>query len=188
MKYALILGSGLAMASVGVSDTASPLVRVPVEDRGTLCFQRPPSWNHTVKGPSIGPTIEFNAREGADFSVLITAIPNLNDRYQDEKELERAVRTEGESMLPTALQQEIELIRVAGPDHFGFLYHLTDQKPESGPGDYRELHRGTLRMPTVILSVTILTHTGDARTVDAAIGLLEGVTFVPEKSIGCTAA
>lgn len=185
MKYALILCFGLVMAGCTGVDTAPRLLPVPVGDRGVLCFRLLPSWIHTVRGPSLGPTVEFNAARGGDFVVLITAIPNLNDSFRDEKDLERAVRAEGESMLPTALQDDVELVRVAGPQHVGFLYHLTDRKPESGPGDYRELHRGTVRMSTVILSITILTHTGDAGTLDAAIHLLEAVTLLPEKSPDC---
>src|SRR5262245_12294514 len=174
MKPTWIVVLGLSIAVPASSDPYAPFVRVPIEGRGVLCLERPATWRYEVQGPLVGPTIEFGPTSEPDFSMLITAIPVPKGRIKNKRELETMVRNEGKEMLPTSIQEQIDLIPVTGPQqHVGFLYHLTDRKSEVGPGDYREIHRGAVQMSSVLLSVTILTHTGDTQTVDVGLRILE---------------
>jgi len=112
-----------------------------------------------------------------DFSVLVTAIPWRNGRPFSDEELKESVRQKGVDLLSTAIQTEVALVRVAGEQAKGYLYHLTDRNPERGPGDYREVHQGAVIVGPYLLSVTILARPGDSATVTSALQALSTVTY-----------
>ena len=173
MKSRLALVAALALVSCG---PATDRTEMKLDTGAKIAFTHPASWNATVKGPSLGPTLELGPGK-LDFKVLITAIPRKNGRFGTQAELEEGVREKGRALLSTSLQTDLLLLPVAGPEAKGFLYHLTDKKTEAGPGDYRELHQGALVIGPYLLSATILTHTTDLDTVDEAMKVLASATY-----------
>ena len=158
---------------------ASTTTDVPVGKGQRLVFTHPSTWQPKVSGPAVGPTLEFRPTGSGDFSVLITAIPRLNGFPRSDKELEGDVRQHGQSLLSTSLQNEVKIIRIAGKEASGYLYHLTDKNPERGPGDYREVNQGSVVVGPYLLSVTILTHSDDSATVAEALNVLSSATYQP---------
>jgi hypothetical protein len=129
----------------------------------------------TVSGPAIGPTVRFAPAGSGDFSVLITAI--VSRTPLDDAAIERLVRERGEAMLPTAIQTRLTLQPITGAEARGYVFHLTEKGPEKGPGDYKELHQGSVVVGPVLLSVTVLTHAGDQSTVAAALKTIAGARY-----------
>ena len=182
MKTALLLLLTLLALSSAVPATSTVTAEMTVSGEGVISLQRPSTWVATVGGPDFGPTLRLRPGTGGGFSVLVTAIPRRSAERTSAAELENSVRRQGEPLLATASQSQLEIVRVSGPEARGFLYHLTDRKPESGPDDYREMRQGAVEIGPVLLSVTILTHTGDEESVDQALAMLESARFTASKA------
>lgn len=103
-----------------------------------------------------------------------------------EDDLAADAREYGQELLETSVQDRIELARISGPESLALVYHLTDRDPESGPGDYRELHQGFALVGPALLVFSLLTHTADAASVDAGLNLIRGARFVwaPARRVG----
>jgi hypothetical protein len=175
-KASVLMATLLALPGVA-SATVTFTTEVTVAGKGVISLDRPTAWEATVGGPDFGPTLRLRPKGGAGFSVLVTAMARSSEEAMPAEELESGVRLQGQRLLPTAVQSQLEVVRVSGAQSRGFLYHLTDRKPESGPGDYREMRQGTVEVGPVLLSVTILTHTGDTETVDDALAMLATARF-----------
>lgn len=165
-------GPARTLPSVGTQST-----EVPVQG-GTLILEHPTEWKGDVSGVAVARTLTLQPRTAGGFEVLITAFAG-GTQLPDDAALARRVRQQGEDLLPTAIQETVDLIPVKGPDTGGYLYHFTDRKPETGPGDFRELHQGLVVVGPLLLVVTILTHTGDSATVKAAVDSIAGARYRP---------
>lgn len=171
VKAALIL---LVVATqVAIAQTKQ--TEVPIDGGAKLLFVHPAAWQSEISGPRAAPTLHLSPGAGDSFSVLITAIPNLKPLSSEE--LKETIRQEGADLLPTSAQTEVELSRVAGAEAAGYLYHMTDRQPEKGPGDYKELHQGAVVVGPFLLSVTVLSHPGDSKTVSSALEMLKNVAY-----------
>jgi hypothetical protein len=90
-----------------------------------------------------------------------------------------SVLEEGNRSLTTALQDHLELSEVRGEQGVGYLYHLTDRKEEKGPGDYREATQGAMLLGRHLVTITILTHTGDSATIEQARQVVASAKITP---------
>lgn len=140
-----------------------------------VTFDRPEDWKVEVRtgGPSV--TLELGPEAGTAFVVLVTVLPLPPDQPMLPEEVRAMTQKRGEEELAGALQDSIELREVKGPGVTGYLYHLTDRNPESGPEDYREVNQGILSFGLHIATVTILSHPGDEETPRRAVELLESL-------------
>ena len=164
------------LCAVGRIAAQSSTTEVPLGGGQRLVFTHPASWTHETAGPAAAPTLTLHGPRGNEFRLLITSLPLTNSALSDEKILEEKVRQAGEALLGTAEQKTLELIPVRGATAHGFVYHLTDRSPEQTPNDYREMRQGVISAGPVLLSVTLLTHPGDAANVAAGLETLAGVT------------
>ncbi len=174
----------LALLPVAASGEELKTTEVAVGTVERLRFEHPASWKVEILPPAVSPTLHFSAAGAAgkgDFSVRITAFPPMHGVPESEHELSSMVRGEGEKLLPTAVQKELEVVPVKGALAVGLVYHLTDRKPESGPGDYREMRQGAVLAGPIYMTVQILTHSDDQATVDAALKMLAAVQKVTPK-------
>ena len=171
VKAALIL---LVVATqVAVAQTKQ--TEVALDDGAQLLFVHPAAWQADISGPRANPTLRLSPAGGDGFRVLITAIPNLKPLSSEE--LKESIRQKGADLLPTSTQTAVELVRVAGAEATGYLFHLTDRQPEKGPGDYKELREGGVVVGPYVLSVTVLSHPGDSEPVSSALEMLKNVTY-----------
>ncbi len=162
----------VALALMAASAAAEPLV-TSLPDGGKLELTVPASWQstHQTVGPSV--TVRLSSPTPGKFVVLLTVLPVKAGSPASTLEGLRAVITDqGNQALPSALQDHLEIVEVKGTQTIGYLYHMTDRKPEKGPGDYREADQGAILLGQHLITVTILTHPGDAATVEEAKRLL----------------
>lgn len=177
-----LLAASAAVAALAIPSGASAgsVQSVEVGTSGALSFRLPPGWSSSVGGATAtAPTITARPGDGRDAVLLMTAIPRRSDESLSAPELMRLVEARGEAALSTALQEQVELVEVRGAQAVGYLYHLTDRQPESGPGDYREARQGAVLVGELVLSVTILTHSDDAKSVAEALDVLSGARHAP---------
>lgn len=153
---------------------------VPVGASGELSFRLPTGWTSSVGGAAAtAPTITVRPAGERDAVLLMTAMPRRPDEALSDLELRRLVEARGEAALSTALQDRLELVRVRGAGASGYLYHLTDRQEEAGAGDYREARQGALLVGELLVSVTILSHSGDGESVDEALAVLSSARHLP---------
>jgi len=107
---------------------------------------------------------------------LITAI--VSQRSFDDATVARMVRDDGDKRLSTSVQSKLEVRAVNGEQAHGYVFHLTDRNPEKGPGDFRELHQGVVVVGPLVLSTTVLTHSTDLTTVEAALKAIASARYV----------
>jgi hypothetical protein len=152
------------------------LLVVPLPDGAKLELAVPASWKaaHETAGPAV--TVKLSPSDKGDFAVLLTVLQVQPGSPASTPEgVREATIQSGNQQLPTAVQKTLELTEIKGPQAIGYLYHLTDRNPEKGPGDYREANQGALLVGRHVITVTILTHTGDSATVDQAKEMLRSV-------------
>lgn len=163
--FVVLLG---VLAVLPAVSKAEDLV-APLPGGGQLELALPATWQSTQQttGPTV--TVRLSPKSSGDFLALVTIIPVQPGTPVPTPEGLRALVLEhGNSELSTALQDRIELAEIKGPQAIGFLFHLTDRNPEKGPGDYREVNAGMMLVGHHLMSVTILTHAGDSKTVEEA--------------------
>jgi hypothetical protein len=162
-----------ALAILAASATAEQLV-TSLPDGSKLELTLPSSWQstHQTAGPSV--TVRLSSAAPGQFVVLLTVLPVEAGSPASTPEGLRAIITDqGNRALPSTLQDHLEIAEIRGPQAIGYLYHMTDRKPEKGPGDYREANQGAILLGQHLITITILTHPGDLETVDEAKRLLE---------------
>lgn len=178
----VVVGMVLVFFAFAVGGAEQELYTVTMPDGLPVTFVQPPAWHITteVAGPSV--TVELSPAGGGDFLMLVTIFPfPSNSPLSSPDGLRAAVLEAGNQKLAGALQDAIELTQVRGSGVTGYLYHLTDRNPESGPGDYREATQGIVLFAPYVATVTVLTHSEDDSTVERAMELLESFKVGSER-------
>lgn len=151
---------------------AEPLV-TSLPDGSKLELTLPASWRSTqdTVGPAV--TIRLTPAASSDFVVLLTVMPVKAGAPASTPEgVRKMITEEADRARPSALQDNIEIIELKGPQAIGYVFHITDRNPEKGPGDYREANQAAILLGQHLISATILTHPGDSATVEEAKRLL----------------
>jgi hypothetical protein len=164
-----LLSAALALAAPAMAER----LVISLPDGSNLELTLPATWKstHQTVGPSV--TVRLSSAASVDFRVLLTTLPvKVGSPAATPDGLRAAITERGNQALPTALQERLELTEIKGQQAIGYLFHLTDRNPEKGPGDYREVHQGSILLGQHLITFTILTHPGDSATVDDAKRLL----------------
>jgi tetratricopeptide (TPR) repeat protein len=135
---------------------------------GTVSLEVPESWHEEVV-PHDGrrlPGLVLRPSTGPARQLHVTPLPS----ERSVTELEAFVREQGESMLASAVQDELELEEVRSPTVKGYLYFLTDRESiaRNPPreGDFPHLLQGALRVGQAECVITVLSLTDDEQLLD----------------------
>ncbi len=170
----VIFGPLLSGAAIAASSST------PLPDGSTLDLAIPSTWqsDHEVAGPGL--TLRLSSADSGRFVVLMTVLPvKAGSPASTPEGLRASVVEQGNRSLPTSLQDRLELSEVRGEQGVGYLYHLTDRNEEKGPGDYREATQGAMLLGRHLVTITILTHTGDSATVEQARQVVASAKITP---------
>ena len=184
MRAREIVRSSLALSVLLAAPALAGTVAVPLHGGSALRIELPEGWqeSHETAGPLS--TLRLTPAGEGDFVVLLTAMPVQPGSVVSTDEGVRAVVTEeGTRWLATAVQERLEVVELRGDHGTAFLYRLTDRNPEKGPGDFREVRQGAMLVGTHLLSVTILTHTGDDAIADQAQRVLLGAEILAGQNV-----
>lgn len=90
-------------------------------DKGRVELTLPAGWKAASSVEETGTTIELAVEKGTDATVAITVFPEAPDSPIRDAEALRAIVTQrGTELLPTAVQERIELIEVKPAGGAGF--------------------------------------------------------------------
>lgn len=153
---------------------AADAKRYALADRGYITLSVPSGWIDQVRRPNsqLPPTIVFRPASGAAFEVLVTPIwPARGDIPRITPEaLRETVRRASEEARSQAVETELKLEDIRGPEAFGTYFSATDRAPK--PGEYKYLTQGMLSLAELRVTFTILTNDGGASTVANALEML----------------
>ena len=143
-------------------------------DHGALTLAVPDGWTDKVNRPSnrLPPTILLRPGAAGSGEVLITAgwpIPPVT-KLPDEAGIRSEVATVAKKIAPQSVEGTLSLQELKGIEGRGFYFSATDRAP--GPGEYKYLTQGIVRVGDISLVFTVLTNDGQEAVVKAALEML----------------
>jgi len=136
----------------------------------------PDGWVDQVRQPDprLPPTISIGPASGPPFEILVTPIwPARDDGPKPTLEAIRAaVRIAAEAAKGQAVEREIAVRDLSGPEAFGAYFSVTDRAPK--PGEYKYMTQGMLGLADLRVTFTVLTNDGQERVVPQALDMLKG--------------
>lgn len=149
---------------------------------GTLTLSLPPGWHSVAQISGPGTMVQvFSGPNARQATLLITAMPNTpKSQITTPDQLRSFLETAGKDLLADAVQDRIELVALHPKGGSAFLFHLTDRRPEQGPGDFKEMHQGGMLLAGHLLTFTILTHAGEDKLVEQATSVMNSVSLQPD--------
>lgn len=164
---------------VSLSLYASQPISVRLSDTASVQLTIPDDWKAQKHVGSASVEVRLVPREKGDFMILMTILPLPADSpLSSPAALKKTIQERGSGELPGALQEHLELTELKTASSVGYFYHLTDRNPEKGPGDYREATQGGILGSNHLVSITILTHSGDEAIVMRAMEALKTLRIV----------
>jgi len=156
--------------------------RFALAGRGFLELRVPSAWIDIVRQPGAGasatsPTIGFWPAQGRPFEITLTPHwPSpANARVPPEQYLREHVEGYALAIKDHAVEQKIGLVRLAGRSGPGFYLSATDKAP--GPGEYRFVTQGALKVGELTLTFTILTNEGQSAVVAEALDMVRRASY-----------
>jgi len=110
--------------------------------------------------------------------VVISPIwPSKQDIPLTEEEGIRQLVLQSADLVETrSVEKKIELKKLEGASGPGYYFSVTDREP--GPGEYRYLTKGMVRVSKLLVGFTILTNDGQEHIVKNAIAMVKSAAHV----------
>ncbi len=150
--------------------------RYALAEHGFFQLSVPPGWTDQIDQNSQPPLISFRQGAGPPFIVSITPAWQAAKPAATKDELRVDVGRMAEAIRPFAVEQDIKLSEFAGAAGPGYYFFATDAAP--GPGEFKFMHRGMLKIGDLSVIFTILTNEGQEAIVRAALEMLKGAVHV----------
>jgi len=102
------------------------------------------------------------------------------------EQVRRFVEEIGRGVLKGAVEKDLPIEPIEGPELSGFLFSLTDRTIKEGKpkaGEYRYMTQGAGRLGDLLVTFTILTHRSDEPGRDQALEMLKGTRRVAATEI-----
>jgi len=164
-----------AALTLSAAPTMAKTLVASLSDGRALTLAVPEDWQSSQEAAGPALTIRLSSGDSASFVVLLTVLPITPGSPASTPDGLKVLAIEqGNQALKTALQERLELTEIKGQQAIGYVYHVTDRKPEKGPRDYREADQGIVLLGRHVVAVTILTHPNDSATVELAKQMIAG--------------
>ena len=174
----LLFFVSIAVATAG--DTGIRRYQLP--DHGSIQLIVPALWKDEIWQPPnrLPPTITFKQKVGAPFEVLITPIwPAKKDMPLTKAEGIRQLVLQGAELAQSqSVEETIELKKLDGSSGPGYYFSVTDRAP--GPGEYKYMTQGMVRVSNLVVTFTILTNDDQGNIVTNAIAVLKSAVHVAD--------
>lgn len=166
----------LAAAWPGLAGAAAEAARsFALPEHGALELKVPPAWQETVeRTQGLPPTLHFNAREGAQFEVMLTPLwpPRAGTKLAGPEEIKAGVQRSADHAAKQSVERVIQVQALKGKHGAGHYFSATDRKPRAG--EYKYMTQGIVALGEVHLGFTILTNDGQEAVVKDALEMLAG--------------
>jgi hypothetical protein len=172
IRIRLLLVVSLIAASAAALASSSRVFELP--DHGALTLAVPDGWKDKMNRPAnqLPPTILLKPGAAGSGEVLITAVWPIPPatKIADEAMLRSQVAAAAKKIAPQSVEGTLPLQELKGVEGQGFYFSATDRAP--GPGEYKYLTQGTVRVGEIELAFTVLTNDGQETVVKAAMEML----------------
>jgi len=148
-----------------------------LHEHGSITVVFPNKWKDSVQqAPDDFPsTINFKARSGLPFDVLITPLWAFNNSapMSDEK-VYNTVTNSLSNLKGAAVEKNIVINEIIGSHGKGYYFSITDKDPK--PNEYKYLSQGIIKVNELTVTFTILTNDGQSEIVNKAIRVIKKLT------------
>jgi hypothetical protein len=148
--------------------------RFPVGERGFIVLAVPAGWVDEVQPaqPPVPPTIVLRPASGPVFEVHVTPIaPARPDAPTPSADaIRQYVRGAAEKLGSQAVERDIPLRTLTGPQSSGAYVSVTDRAPK--PGEYRYMTHGMIGLAELRATFSVFTNDGQERVVPQALEML----------------
>ncbi len=169
----------LASSNSLVADTATPR-KFPLPARGSIQMSVPSNWDDQLRQPpqALPPTINFRARQGKSFEVLVTPLWQIGaDTPPSTKDaIRQTVQKAADDAKGQAVEKTIPVIELSGAAGPGFYFSATDKSAK--PGEYKYMIQGMLKVSDLTVTFTILTNDGQERVRQDALTMIKSAVHV----------
>ncbi len=146
----------------------------PVHGQEKLKLEVPVSWFHEIR-PSPGnapPTILFRTKSPDSFLVLLTPIDPSKETVDaaSDAAIRRQVENSAKKAEPLSVEKKLEVMEIRGASGRGYYFFATDPSP--GPGDWKYMTQGIIRIGELAVSFTILTNDGQKEIIHDTFRML----------------
>ena len=168
-------------ANIAFADEAKVARSFPLSQKGKLELTMNSQWRDQVRQPPQGlpPTITLTPATGSSFQVMITPLwavrPGMVVPGKDE--IRKLVQGAADKAGPQSIEQTIPLRELAGATGFGYYFTATDKAP--GPGEFKYIAQGTIRVGEIALMFTVLTNDGAGSALSNSLEMLKSAKHVP---------
>ena len=171
--------AALALPASGMAADAGAAKRYAIPERGFLQLSVPSGWADKYENTAQPPLISFRPGQGRPFLVSLTPAPQTatGKPPATKEELRKSVMELADGIHLFAVEKDIKVNEFAGSAGPGFYFFATDAAP--GPGEFKFMNRGMLKVGDVTVTFTILTNEGQDGIVRAALEMLKGAVQVP---------
>lgn len=154
------MAAALLLVMIATPCLADHALRVPLAGHGTLILQVPDGWAERVNRPGadLPPTVTFTPAAGAAFQVLMTPLWAMDaKRPAPTAQRVRAIVVSSlEHVKDQAVEKDIPVLDLSGPQLFGNYFSVTDKAP--APGEFVNMTQGLLAMGELSITFTILSN------------------------------
>jgi hypothetical protein len=174
LRIHLLLIAALCAAHTAIALAGSSRV-FELPDHGALTLAVPDGWMDKVNHPAnrLPPTILLRPGAAGSGEVLITAvwpIPPVT-RISDDATIRSEVAAAAKTAASQSVEATLPLQELKGIEGRGFYFSATDRAP--GPGEYKHLTQGIVRVGEIALAFTVLSNDGQEAVVKAALDMLQ---------------
>jgi hypothetical protein len=150
--------------------------RYALPDHGSLRLAVPVSWRDEIRQPPnrLPPTIAFTPKSGAGFQVLLTTLWQTTSDVppRSAESLRQSMQQALDQVKSQAVEQTIPIMELKGSAGPGYYFSATDRAP--GPGEFKHMTQGIVRVGDLTVTFTILTNDGGQGVVSDALAMLGG--------------
>ena len=169
-------------AAIALAEEAG-IRHYPLPDHGTLQLTVPASWKDEAQAPNQPRnTLRFYAPNGAPFQVLVTPMwPSGKDAAPPSAEwMRQRISNGADRAKAEAVEKTIEVRELQGAAARGYYFSATDRAP--GPGEYKCMTQGMMRVGSLLVTFTILTNDGQGTIVADALAMLRSARHVEPRA------
>jgi hypothetical protein len=179
----LRFASALLLSILSLPSLAGGELRVSLPNRGAVVLVVPQGWKEQINRPypDAPPTITLTPAGNTSFQVLVTPIWPANASVP--KATAQALRSQVGSAAAAAKAQAVEsdlpVLELAGPNVFGSYFSATDRAPK--PGEYKNLTQGLLSLSELRVAFTVLSNGDRLVVLEPALDMLKSMRREPAR-------
>lgn len=163
---------------VHAEETATKIYTLP--NHGNLQLSVPRLWKDDLRQPpkNLPPVIVFTHQNGSSFQVLLTPVFSVQKdiAMPTASKVKAAVASKVEQIKSQAVESNIIIRELKGPEIEGYYFSATDKSPK--PGEYKYMTQGIFLVGDLAPTFTILTNDGGEKIIDDSISMLKSAVHV----------